>query len=187
MVNVWYKKIIVPRWQCPPLIVSEKQKPWFCLFCCLWVWGSCEIWEKYAMETDKKQTCYIFICCEECLPFLPHWSVRAILHFWSTHEFSLHVELAWMTLRVLCWGSCSSWKCKGGWQCAGMQRHCLWPLPAELVSHTAPEPPGGAGRSPCQLLSVFPLPLLADDLHCKSHNTPLVFLMLRFLFHFPFP
>lgn len=128
MVNVWYKKIIVPRWQCPPLIVSEKQKPWFCLFCCLWVWGSCEIWEKYAMETDKKQTCYIFICCEECLPFLPHWSVRAILHFWSTHEFSLHVELAWMTLRVLCWGSCSSWKCKGGWQNQEKMWSHVWSL-----------------------------------------------------------
>lgn len=179
------KKIIVTTWQCLPLIVSEKQKPWFCLFCCLWVWGFCEIWEKYAMETDKKQTCSIFICCEEYLPFLPHWSVRAILHFRSTHGLSLHVDIAWMTLNVLSWGSCSSWKCKGGRQSAGVQRHCLWPLPAELAGCLHPEAPWSAGRHPWQLFSVFPLPLLAEDLYCKSHSKPLVSLVLPFLFHFP--
>lgn len=181
------KKIIVTTWQCLPLIVSEKQKPWFCLFCCLWVWGFCEIWEKYAMETDKKQTCSIFICCEEYLPFLPHWSVRAILHFWSTHGLSLHVDLAWMTLNVLSWGSCSSWKCKGGRQSAGVQRHCLWPLPAELAGclHLRhPEVQGGIRDSSFQcshshcLLRIFIVSLTVN------HLFPWCF---HFYFTFPQP
>lgn len=159
-----------------PNPVFEKEKLQFRLFCRLWVYGSCKIWERCVMETDYQQECYYLLWRTSPLPPLLT-RVTDQLHFLSKYVWSYSVNLACVALDIWCTQlgfPTPMLKVKVECRVLGCT-HYLWRCLLNYQSQLSLSHPTVRN---CQCEGGFYVscspPLLAGNFYCKSHNPALV-------------